>query len=39
MGCVIGADVGSQSIKAVVTGDQGRELATASADGVEGAPT
>jgi sugar (pentulose or hexulose) kinase len=31
MGCVIGADVGSQSIKAVVTDDRGRELATASA--------
>src|SRR3954454_19306052 len=31
MGCVIGVDVGSQSVKAVVADDQGRALATASA--------
>ena len=31
MGCVIGIDVGSQSVKAVVADDQGRALATASA--------
>ena len=31
MGCVIGVDVGSQSVKAVVADDEGRALATASA--------
>jgi xylulokinase len=31
MGCVIGVDVGSQSVKAVVADDQGRALAAASA--------
>jgi xylulokinase len=31
MGCVIGVDVGSQSVKAVVADDRGRALATASA--------
>ena len=31
MGCVIGVDVGSQSLKAVVADAEGRALATASA--------
>ena len=31
MGCVIGVDVGSQSVKAVVADAEGRALATASA--------